>query len=175
MLRARFATEQGERNVRVTTSSFIPKIVASGNLTQNAAPSVADPLDTWQVSVGVVVPIFHGTSPFEELAAAKENRSAAQEALVQTQADIMARLEEALARLDAARAEIRAAHARVAAGDEAARIEQIRYDTGAGTIEDLLRAHSRKQNAQASLAKAIGAIVTAAERINSIVEKEAVK
>jgi len=175
VLRARFATEQGERNVRVTTSSFIPKIVASGNLTQNAAPSVADPLDTWQVSVGVVVPIFHGTSRFEELAAAKENRSAAQEALVQTQADIMARLEEALARLDAARAEIRAAHARVAAGDEAARIEQIRYDTGAGTIEDLLRAHSRKQNAQASLAKAIGAIVTAAERINSIVEKEAVK
>ncbi len=173
--RARFAAEQGERGVRMATSSFIPKVVASGNVTQNAAPSLDDPLDTWQVSVGVVVPIFHGASRFEELAAARDQRSAAQEALVQAEMDAGARLEEALARLEAARAELDAARARVAAGSEAARIEQIRYDTGAGTVEDLLRARSREQAARASLARALGAVITAAERINSIVEKEAVR
>ncbi|NOZ93841.1 MAG: TolC family protein [Acidobacteria bacterium] len=175
ILRARFTAEQGERGVRVATASFIPKVVASGNVVQNAAPSLDNPLDTWQVSVGVVVPIFHGTSRFEELAAAKENRSAARNALVQARVDTLARLEEAMARFHAAAAELRAARARVAAGDEAARIEQIRYDTGAGTVEDLLRAQSRKENARASRAKALGALLTAAERINSIVEKEAVK
>ncbi|HHQ48092.1 MAG TPA: TolC family protein [Acidobacteria bacterium] len=175
ILQARFTAEQSEHGVRVAASSFIPKVVARGNLTQNAAPSLDDPLDTWQVSVGVVVPIFHGTSRFEELAAAKEQRSAAQEKLVQTQMEAGARLEEALARFDSARAELRAARARVTAGTEAARIEQIRYDTGAGTIEDLLRAQSRQQSARASLARALGTVVTAAQRINSIVEKEALR
>ena len=173
--RARFAAEQGERGVKVATASFIPHVVASGDLTQNAAPSVDDPLDTWQVSVGVVVPIFHGASRFESLAAAKERSHAAREALAQAEQDAVARLEEALARFEAAKASLAAARARVAAGDEAARIEQIRYDTGAGTIEDLLRARSHEEEAQAGLAAARGGVVTAAERINSIVEKEAVQ
>ncbi len=173
--RARFAAEQGEHGVRVATASFVPHVVASGNLTQNAAPSVDDPLDTWQVSVGVVVPILHGTSRFEQVAAAKERSHAAREALAGAERQAIARLEEALARFDAARAELAAARARVAAGDEAARIEQIRYDTGAGTIEDLLRARSREEEARAGLAAARGAVVTAAERIDSIVEKEAVR
>ncbi len=173
--REQLTCSQSESRVKVRTASFIPRIVASGNVVQNAAPSVDDPLDTWQVSVGVVVPILHGTSRFEELAAAKEQRSAAQASLENTRFKVQAQLEEAMARFDAALAELKAAQARVAAGTEAARIEQIRYDTGAGTIEDLLRAQARRQAAEASLAKARGGLFTAAERINSIVEKEAVR
>ena len=173
--RARFTYDESESRVKVSTASFIPKIVASGNVVQNAAPSLDDPLDTWQVSVGVVVPILHGTARFEELAAAKERRSAAEASVRKTELEIQSRLEEALARFTAAKAELAAARARVAAGTEAARIEQIRYDTGAGTIEDLLRAQARQQAAEASLARARGALVTAAERINSIVEEEAFK
>ncbi|HHQ48929.1 MAG TPA: TolC family protein [Acidobacteria bacterium] len=173
--RARFTYDESESQVKVRTASFIPKVFASGNVTQNAAPSVDDPLDSWQVSVGVVVPILHGTSRFEELAAAKEQRSAAEASVQNTQLRVQSQLEEALARFKAAQAELKAARARVAAGTEAARIEQIRYDTGASTIEDLLRAQARKQAAEASLAKARGGLITAAERINSIVEKEAMK
>jgi len=173
--RARFTYNESKSQVKVRTASFIPKIFASGNVIQNAAPSVDDPLDTWQVSVGVVVPILHGTSRFEELAAAKEQRSAAEASVMNTELKVQSQLEEAMARFRAAQAELRAARARVAAGTEAARIEQIRYDTGAGTIEDLLRAQARQQAAEASLARAHGGLITAAERINSIVEKEAVK
>lgn len=173
--RAHFTLGESESRVKVRTASFIPRVVASGNFVQNAAPSVDDPLDTWQVSVGVVIPILHGTSRFQELAAAKEQRSAAEASLSDARLKVRARLEEAMARFRAARAELKAAHARVAAGTEAARIEQIRYDTGAGTIEDLLRAQARRQAAEASLARAQGGLITAAERINSIVEREAVQ
>ncbi len=173
--RARFTLDESSSRVKIQTASFIPKVVASGNLMQNAAPSVDDPLDSWQVSVSVVVPILHGTSRFEALDAAKEQRSAAEAALADTQLKAQSQLEEALARFRAAQSELNAARARLAAGAEAARIEQIRYDTGAGTIEDLLRAQARKQAAEASLAKARGGLITAAEHINSVVEKEAVK
>jgi outer membrane protein TolC len=172
---ARLAAEQGEHSVRAANSTFIPRVVVDGNFTRNEAPSLDDPLDTWQFSVGVVVPLFHGTSRFGELEAAKERQSAAREAVTQTEMDIAARLEEAMAVFDSSRAELRAARARVAAGNEAARIEQIRYDTGVGTIEEFLRAQSRKQGARASLAKALGSVMTAGESINSIVEREAVQ
>ncbi len=173
--RAQLAAQQQDSGVKVATASFMPRIVASGSFDQNTAPSLDDPLDTWRVSVNIVVPILHGTSRFEELAAAKERRSAAEQSLVETQLKIQALLEEAMARYRSAQAELKAARARVAAGTEAARIEQIRYDSGAGTIEDLLRAQARKEASEASLAKARGGIITAAERINSIVEREALK
>ncbi len=170
---ATLAAEQSESGVKVATSSFIPKVVASGNYLQNAAPAIDNPLDTWQVSVGVVVPLFHGGSRFEALAAAKEKRSAAHEALTQAKLKAAAGLEDAMAAFRAAKAQLTAARARVAAGVEAARIEQLRYDTGAGTIEDLLRAQARGEAARAALAHAHGGVVTAGERINTIVETEA--
>jgi len=172
---ANLAAEQSESGVKVAKSSFIPKIVAGGNYTQNAAPSLDDTLDTWQVSVGVKIPLFYGGSRFEALAAAKEKQSAAEEALTQVQLKTAASLEDAIAAFTAAKAQLTAARARVAAGVEAARIEQIRYDTGAGTIEDLLRAQAREESAKAALAHARGGVITAAERINTIVETEAFK
>ena len=60
----------------------------------------------------------------------------------------------------------------MSAGAEAARIETIRYDTGAGTIEDLLRAEARAAGAEAALARARAQVLSAAARINSLVEKE---
>ncbi len=173
--RARLAAEQGRREVEIATSAFIPRVTASGNVTRSAAPSLDDPLDTWQVSVGVAVPLFHGASRVEELAAAREREKASRESVVQAELEARARLEEALARFESTAAELAAARARVAAASEAARIEQIRYDTGAGTVEDLLRARSREHAARASLAGVLGAVVTWGERINSIVEKEAVR
>ena len=68
-----------------------------------------------------------------------------------------------------------AVRARVAAAAEAARIEQIRYDTGAGAVDDLLRARARELSAESSLAQARGDAIAAAGRVNAIVEKEIVQ
>ncbi|NOY45862.1 MAG: TolC family protein [Deltaproteobacteria bacterium] len=172
---ARIAAEQSRRNVALATSSFLPSVVAEGNYTRNDAPSVNDPLDTWQVIVSVKVPLFHGGSRFAALEAARARERAAEYGIEQARLAVASDLQDALARFRSVRAELAAARARVAAAAEAARIEQIRYDTGAGTVEDLLRAQARRASARASLAKALGAVVTAAERINSIVEEDVVR
>jgi len=171
---AQFALEQAESRVGVATSEFLPKFVARGNYMVNAGQSLDRNYNTWAVSLGVLVPLFHGGARVEHRAAAKEKRAAAEHALEKAQLDTAAKLEDGLAKLDAAHIAVHAAEARVAAGTEAARIEQIRYDTGASTIEDLLRARAREQGARADLARARAQALTAGAHINSIVEKEAV-
>jgi outer membrane protein TolC len=164
--------EQADRGVSSARGAFLPKVSVSANYLENTGLTIDRSLETWGVSLGVSIPVFDGNARSQRLAGARERRRAAQEALVQTQLKIAAELQDALGRHDAARTVLASAQAQVAAGGEAARIEQVRYDTGADTIEDLLRALAREQGAKASLAAAQAGLITAGERINSIVEKE---
>jgi len=173
--RARLELDKARSSKKIARAAFLPRIVASGNYMQNTAPSVDNALDTWQFSVGLSIPLFAGGSRFERLGAAKESQQAARFALQNSKLQVAARLREALARFQAAKAELEAGKARVAAGNEAARIENIRYEAGAGTIEDLLRADARREEAKAFLARSRAGVLTAGEGINSIVEKETVK
>ncbi len=172
---ARLAAEQADRRVAIATGAFLPKVALRANLMENTAPSLSSPLGTWEVSAGVAVPLFAGGARFSRLAGAKEQRRAAASALDAVRLRTLADLEAALSGLSAARSQLASGEARVAAATEAARIEQIRYDNGAGTVEDLLRARAREEAARAALAGARSAAVTAAERVNSIVEKESVQ
>lgn len=172
---ARLDVDHAGRAVAIANSDFMPKLMLRGNYMVNDAASLHDSENTWALSLGVDVPVFRGGARFEHRAAAKERRQAAEHALVTKQLDVATQLESALADLEAAQAAVSAASARVAAGVEAARIEQIRYDTGAGTIEDLLRARAREEGGHADLAQARASLLVAAARVNSIVEKEVVK
>lgn len=172
---ARLETDQAGRAVSMARSAFLPKVVGSANYQEHVGLGIERTLDTWGLSVGVTVPLFSGTADVQRIRAAKERLAAGREALVQAQLQAGANLQDALARLDAAQAGVISAEARVAAADEAARIERVRYDTGAGTIEDFLRTVARQESATAALAGARADRVTAAERINSVVEKEILK
>jgi outer membrane protein TolC len=169
---AHLDSEQADRGVSSARGAFLPKVGVSANFLENTGMTIDRSLETWGVSLGVSIPVFDGNTRYQRLAGARERHRAAQEALVQTQLKVAAELQDALARLEAARTGLAFAQAQVAAGGEAARIEQVRYDTGADTIEDLLRALAREQGAKASLAAAQAGLITAGERINSIAEKE---
>jgi outer membrane protein TolC len=132
-------------------------------------------LETWGASVSVSFPLFEGNARFKRTDAARQRQAAARETLSQVRLKVRAELQEALAKLDAARAALDAASVRVAAATEAARIEQVRYDTGASTIEDLLRARARGESARTARATARGDLLIAAERINTVVEKQVVQ
>ena len=173
--RAEFAVAQAERMVTSERSSFIPKVTASGNYSWHDAPSLDGSLNTWEVKLGVIVPIFAGGSRSENLGSAKENAAAAGQDLERVRLETAAELVDGVAAFSAAQYQIVADRARVAAATEAARIEEIRYSSGAGTVEDLLMARAEEQDAQAALAKALAGARTTGERINSIVEKEVVK
>ncbi len=173
--RAQFVLQQADRMVTAERSSFIPKVTASGNYSWHDAPSLDRSLNTWELRLGVIVPIFAGGSRSESLGSAKENAAAAAQDLEYLRLETTAELVDSVAAFGAVQQQIVADRARVAAATEAARIEKIRYDSGAGTVEDFLIARAEEQDARAALARALAGARTAGERINSIVEKEVVK
>jgi outer membrane protein TolC len=169
---ARLSAEQAARGVKVARGEFMPSVYAGANVMENRGMTIDRNEETWGVSVSVNLPLFEWGSRFSRLKAARARQAAAQETLRQTELQTEAAWQDALAKFDAAQTNVVAAVARVAAGTEAARIEQVRYDTGAGTIEDLLRARSREEAARAALASAQADLVIAAQRLNTIAEKE---
>jgi outer membrane protein TolC len=169
---ASLSAEQAARGVKVARSEFLPKVYAGANYLENTGTTIDRNAETWGATVSVSLPLFEWGSRFSKLKAARARQDAATEALHQTQLQTEAAWQDALAKFTAAQTNVDAAQARVAAGTEAARIEQVRYDTGAGTIEDLLRARSRAEGALAALASARADLVISGERINTIAEKE---
>ena len=172
---AQLEKEQADYASKVARSAFLPRVTGSANYLEHTAFNIDRNLETWGVSIGVVFPVFSGTADVQRLRASRARFAAAEQAVVQAKLNVAAELQETLARLRASQAGIVAAEARVAAAAEAAQIEQVRYDTGAGIIEDLLRARAREESAHAALATATADRRTTAERLNTIVEKEIVK
>jgi outer membrane protein TolC len=172
---AELAAAQAKSAVGVARSEFLPSIAARANLLENEAPSLDSPLRTWDVTVGVSLPIFNGGSREVRFAAAREKQLATREALEKSRLDAAAQLEQALANFTAAVTREQAARERIAAAEEAARIEQVRYETGADTIEDLLRAWALEQDSRAELARSRGDVHISAQWINTLVEKEVVQ
>ena len=171
--RAEFSQDQADSGIKAARSEFLPSIVGQASYFGHHADAAdgSDPT-TWSLSLGVKLPLFNGTSRFKEMSAAKASQRAAEEGLTMAHLQRQAELNDALARLQAARMGLQAATARVAAATEAARSEQIRYDSGASSIEDLLRAKTRAEAANTALASARGELKIAAEQINAVVETE---
>jgi outer membrane protein len=173
--RASLAADEAREAVGIARAASLPHVVGRASYLWNDGPSIGAPLRTWEVSVGATWPVFTGGAHSAERAAAAAAEQAAEAALTRARLDQEARLVEALARWDAARTALEAGASRVAAAREAARIEQIRYDTGAGAIDDLLRARARELAAAAALAQAQGDAVVAAARVDTVCEKEVLR
>jgi len=165
---------QARNSVRAARADFLPQLKLGGTLWENAGAGVG-PQQTWELTLQASLPLFSGgrrVAAYESAAAAER---AAEAALRQTELRQQAELQGALARLRSAQVSLNAAGKRVAAADEAARIEAVRYDNGAGTMEDLLRARTRAAAAEAFLARSKGDVLGAAAQINALVEREIVR
>ena len=173
--RAELAAEQSREAVAAARGARLPNVAFRGNLMGHAGLSIGEQLKTWELSVAVTVPVFDGGARAAAAASARELAAAGRAAATRALLDREAQVVEAQARFTAAGDSLKAARARVAAADEAARIELVRYDTGVGTVEDLLRVRAREFAAASALAQARGDQITAAARLNALSEKEIVQ
>jgi len=172
---AELRVQQAESGKHLARAEFLPRVSVRGSLVGHAGSGVSGDLGTWELTVAAAIPVFTGgrrVAAYQRAAAAER---AAELALQQTRLQQQAELRGEVARLRAIDEEVEAARRRVAAADEAARIESVRYDNGAGTIEDLLRARTRASAARAFLAKTKGDGLGSAARINALVEREVVR
>jgi len=172
---AELRVEQATSGKQLARADFLPSVSLRGNLLEHAGSGVSGTLETWELTLAASIPVFTGgrhVAAYQSAAAAEQ---AAKLALRQTLLEQQAEIRGAIAGLQAAGEALGAARRRVAAAEEAARIEGVRYDNGAGTIEDLLRARTRASAAEAFLAKTKGDVLGAAARINALVEREVVR
>lgn len=156
-------------------AEFLPRVSVRGRLVGNAGSGVPGSLETWELTLAASIPVFTAgrrVAAYQRAAAAER---AADLQLRQTLLQQQAELRGALARFRAAGEQLEAARRQVAATDEAARIEIVRYENGAGTIEDLLSARTRASAGEAFLAKTKGDVLGAAARVNALVEREIIR
>ena len=169
---ARAEEEESRHRERIAQSAFLPRLEAGGLYLSNDAPSMPESVVTWELRLDVRIPLLAGGSRFARVAAAREARRAAASRVERARLAASAALEGALAGFHAARTSLDAARRRVDAAEEAARIEDLRYDVGSGRIEDLLRARAREAEARSALAAARSAVIVARARIEFVAEKE---
>jgi outer membrane protein, multidrug efflux system len=172
---AQLRVEQASSGKRASRADFLPALSVRGNLLEHAGAGVPGTFQTWEMTAQVSIPVFSGGRTVAAYQGAAAAERAAALTLRQTQLQQAAEISGALAHLHAAAIALDAATKRVNAADEAARIQGVRYDNGAGTIEDLLRARTRAAAAQAFLARSKGDLLGAAARINALVEREIVR
>lgn len=175
LVTARLRAAEATSGKHVARAEFLPSLSLRGNVLEHAASNVDDTQQTWELTLGASIPLFTGGRRVAAYRSAAAAERSARLALEQERLRQDAEIEGALARFRAERVRLAAARRRVAAADEAARVENIRYESGAGTIEDLLRARTRAAAAQAGLARTKGDVLGAAARINALVEREVVR
>ena len=173
--RAAVREQQAQAGVVAARAAWLPSVLARGTWAQNYGLEIGEHEETWELSVALTIPIFTGGARSANVASARERARAAASAKEKARLDRLAQLTEALARLQAVRQQLIASEARVKTAVEAARIQQLRYDLGAGTIEELLRAMAHELAARAASAQSHGELIATAERLNAVCEQEVVQ
>lgn len=159
---------------RTARAERLPQVMLAGNWRSYWAPSVDGRLETWQIGLEVTVPVFDGGARRARQAEATlrtaEAGARVDAALLQARAE----LHGALARWDAAAARVAAAATRLSATQEVESVENVRWQTGAGTLRDLLEAEADRLAAEAELIAARGDVRIAAAEINRLTGREVV-
>ena len=173
--RATLAVGQAKEGTRLAQGARYPTLALRGTGMGNAGLSLGEQFGTWELSVAASVPVFDAGTRAAGVAGAKAAEHAAAAGLTRLRLEREAQAVDALARFHASQDAVISARARVTSATEAARIEQVRYDQGAGTVEDLLRARARELAARSALAQAQGGRLATAAQINALCEKEVVQ
>ncbi len=173
---AELALSQGRRKVSLARGALFPAVYLQANYLRHADLSETDiSYDTWQVGVRVSLPVFDGMRRLNEVSRSKEQARGLEQQLEMARLQASADLEAALADWSAAHEQWEAAKSRAKYAAEVARVEQIKYDTGAGDIEDLLRARAREAAARSAESAARSQIIVSGEEINRVVESKVVQ
>ncbi len=173
---AELTVKQGERSVSLARGAQDPVVGLQANYLRHFDAAYPDnSRETWFVGMAVSMPLLDGGVRRAAVSKSKEETRAAKERANSARLQALADLQAALAGWDAAQKQLEAADAQFEAAQEVARIEQIRYDTGAGDIEDLLRARTREAAARTAQANARALVLISAAQINRVTEQEAVR
>ena len=153
------AREKAAENLREAAQGLrLPTLVASGSYGSTALRSES-PATTYQISLGLRVPLFTGGLVSAQVARAKSEQSRVQEARKDIRAQVGYEVQVARAELDAAAHEVEVADLAVELSKEALTQAQHRFEAGVSNNIELI-------NAQDELARASDNQISALYRLN---------
>jgi len=153
------AREKAAENLREAAQGLrLPTLVATGAYGSTALQSMSG-VNTYQISLGLRVPLFTGGLVSSQVSRAKSEQSRVQEARRDVRAQVGYEIQVAQAELDAAAHEVEVSNLAVTLSTEALTQSQHRFEAGVSNNIELI-------NAQDELARANDNQISALYRLN---------
>jgi outer membrane protein TolC len=154
---AQSALRASEERIRVAQRAMLPQFAVTAGWNRNAVHWDTQPVDTWQVNVGMTFNLWSGGAQRSAVDAAQAAARAAAQRLEAAQDRLRAARDGAAAIWSAQQQAWRAARAGLDAAALGARIEQDRFDHGLGSATELIDAEAALAAARAGVASALAA------------------
>lgn len=135
--------------IRVARSGYLPSLAFTGTGGNTRSTVSSFQGNSYQLNLGVSVPVFSGFSNQYDVAAASENYQAAQARTEVTKAQVIQQVFNAYYLLRTATNQVRTSRDLLASATQSEEVARERYREGVGTIVDLLIAQSALANAKA--------------------------
>jgi len=146
---------QSKIKVDIASSKRYPSVSLVGNYGNRAGSGMNDREEVWEAGVVASLNIFDGGITSAEIRREKILLEKAKEELRQAELRARLEIENALSLLKEAEERLKASEKAVAQSEEALRIEELKYKTGAGTITDVLLAQSAMSLSNANYYQAL--------------------
>ncbi len=148
------AVKKAEAELRYARGNHLPNLDIVGDYSRHAGGGLHGDEEVWTGGVALSMNIFSGGTISAQVGEAASRLSAQRSRLLQEKLKVRAQVLDAISRLKEARHRLLVAKKASRTAEETYRIEQLRYETGAGSITDSLLAQAAWQQA---LANEIGA------------------
>ncbi len=149
---ARLQMEKSKKFTKKLKSSYFPSINLDAYYGRNYG--AGESAELWQVGISFNWLLFDFGSREAKLEMAKEGVLSSKIGIEKEKLSLQKSLTEALARIETAKEKIRGTEKELELARKVKEIEKVRYDTGAGTIYDLLNAEARFESAKSRLISA---------------------
>ena len=159
-------------NASVVGGSRLPQVSIGGNLS-GAHGGTIDFDDTyWSVSALVSIPLLDMGRRKNLSSTAHMTARSAEYDVLDLESRIRAEVTASIAAVDNAKSNITTQQTTLELATEVSRLEQLRYDTGRGDIDNLLKSKSGQSMAEASLAEARHNLLIALNSLELTIEGE---
>jgi outer membrane protein TolC len=146
---ARAQAEASHSQIRVARSGYLPSLTLGGTAGNTRSTLQSFQGNSYNLNLGLSIPVFSGFSNQYDVAAASDNYQAAQARVAATKAQVIQQVFNAYYQLRTATNQVRTSRDLLASATKSEEVARERYREGVGTIVDLLIAQSALANAQA--------------------------
>lgn len=159
-------------NASVVGGSRLPQVSIGGNLSGSHGGTIDFDDTYWSVNAMVSIPLLDMGRRKNLSSTAHMTARSAEYDVLDMEGKIRAEVTASIAAVDNAKSNIATQQTTLELASEVSRLEQLRYDTGRGDIDNLLKSKSGQSMAEASLAEAHHDLLIALNSLQLTIEGE---